>query len=139
MENPFQHHPELVILHKYQSLLKQSFKHSSVHMPSLNLAHTLSFKPRFRMFIIDGYDRKSKRLLFLFFFFCLGFFSLPFMNHRTAEEGGGHFFYSSLPYHFHPLDRHLDINRAISAESSSLHIASSWTRTRNLWFPSASR
>ena len=32
-------------------------------------------------------------------------------------------------YHFHPLHRHLDISRAITAESSPLHIANSWTRT----------
>ena len=42
-------------------------------------------------------------------------------------------------YHFHPLHRHLDISQAITAESSPLHIASSRTRTGNLWFPSASR
>ena len=42
-------------------------------------------------------------------------------------------------YHFHPLHRHLDISRAITAESSPLRIASSQTRTGNLWFPSASR
>ena len=42
-------------------------------------------------------------------------------------------------YHFHSLDRHLDISRAITAKSSPLHIGSSWTRTRNLWFPSPSR
>ena len=42
-------------------------------------------------------------------------------------------------YHFHPLYRHLDISRAITAESSPLHIASNRTRTWNLWFPSASR
>ena len=30
-------------------------------------------------------------------------------------------------YHFHPLRRHLDISRVISAESSPLHIVSSWT------------
>ena len=41
-------------------------------------------------------------------------------------------------YHFHPLHRQLDISWAITAESSPLHIASSRTRTRNLWFPSAS-
>ena len=31
-------------------------------MPYLNLTPTLSFEPRFRMFIINGYDNKSKRL-----------------------------------------------------------------------------
>ena len=41
-------------------------------------------------------------------------------------------------YHFHPLHRHLDISWAITAESSPLHIATSQTRTENLWFPRAS-
>ena len=31
------------------------------------------------------------------FFFYLGFLSRTFTNHRTAGEGGGHFFNSSLP------------------------------------------
>ena len=30
-------------------------------------------------------------------FFCLGFLSRTFTNHRTVGEGGGHFFNSSLP------------------------------------------
>ena len=42
-------------------------------------------------------------------------------------------------YHFHLLHRHLDISRAITAESLPRHIASSPTRTGKLWFPSASR
>ena len=68
------------------------------------------------------------------FFFYLGCF---FHNHRTAGEGGG---ISLTPhYRFHPLHRHLDISQAITAESSPLHIASSWTPTGNLCFPSASR
>ena len=41
-------------------------------------------------------------------------------------------------YHFNPLQKHLYISRAITAESSPLHIASSRTRTGNLWFPSTS-
>ena len=41
-------------------------------------------------------------------------------------------------YHFHGLHKHLDISLAITAESLSLYIGSSRTRTRNLWFPSAS-
>ena len=35
-------------------------------------------------------------------------------------------------YHFHPLHRHLDISRTITAEILPLHIASSQTQTRNL-------
>ena len=41
-------------------------------------------------------------------------------------------------YHFHPLHRHLGISRAVPVGSSPLHIATSRTRTGNLWFPSAS-
>ena len=40
------------------------------------------------------------------------------MNHRTAGEGGGH---SLTPhYNFHPLHRHVDISRAITAGGSPL-------------------
>ena len=42
-------------------------------------------------------------------------------------------------YHLHPLHKHIDISRAIITESLPLQIASSWTRTRKHWFPSASR
>ena len=35
--------------------------------------------------------------LFVCFFFYLGFLSQPFTTHRTAGEGGGDFFNSSLP------------------------------------------
>ena len=70
------------------------------------------------------------------FFFYLGFLLQPFTNHRTAGEGGGHFLNSSLRLHL--LHRHLDISWVITAESSPLHIGSSWTRIGNLWFPSAS-
>ena len=55
------------------------------------------------------------------------------------QQGKGEAIHLAPPYHFHPLHRHLDISLAIAAESSPLHVASSWTRTRNLWFPSASR
>ena len=83
----------------------------------------------------------NKRLifphLFFFFFLCLGFLSRTFTNHKTAGEGAG---ISLTPhYHCHPLHRHLDISRAITAESSPLHIASSRNWTGNLWFPSESR
>ena len=62
-------------------------------------------------------------LKLFFFFFYLGFLPRTFMNHRTAGEGVG---ISLTPhYYFHPLHRHLDNSWAITAESSSLHIASS--------------
>ena len=72
-----------------------------------------------------------------FFFFYLGFLSRTFMIHRIAGEGEA---ISLTPlYHLHLLHRHLDISPAITAESSPLHIASSWTRTENFCFPSAGR
>ena len=42
---------------------------------------------------------KTEVFLFCFvlFLFYLGFLSRTFTNHRTAGEGGGHFFSSSLP------------------------------------------
>ena len=50
------------------------------------------------------------------------------------------FFYEHLRnYHLHPLHRHLDISRAITAETLPLHIASSWTWNGNLWLLSANR
>ena len=70
-------------------------------------------------------------------FFYLCFLSQRFTNHRTAREGGGHFFNSSLPLP-PALHRNLDISRTITADSSPLHIVSSRTRPGNLWFPSAS-
>ena len=45
----------------------------------------------------------------------------------------------TLHYHFHLLYRHLDVSQAIAAESSPLHIVSSRTWSRNLWFPKGSK
>ena len=71
------------------------------------------------------------------------FFSIWVFFHEyspfTGQQGKGEGIYLTLLYHFHLLHRHLDISRAISAESSPLHIASSRDRTGNFWFPSASR
>ena len=57
----------------------------------------------------------------------------------TGQQGKGEAISLTPLYHLHPLHRHLDISRAIAAGSSPLHIASSQTQTRNLWFQSASR
>ena len=55
------------------------------------------------------------------FFFYLGSLSRTLMNRKTAGEGGGHFFNSSVP--LPPvLHGHLDISWAINAENSPLHI-----------------
>ena len=71
------------------------------------------------------------------------FFSIWVFFHEhsrfTGQQGKGEGIYLTPLYHFHPLHRHLAISRAITAESSPLHIAGSRTRTGNLWFPSASR
>ena len=71
------------------------------------------------------------------------FFSIWVFSHDhsriTGLQGKGEGISLTPHYHFHPLHRHLDISRAITAESSPLHIASSRTRTGKLWFPSASR
>ena len=56
----------------------------------------------------------------------------------TGLKGKGEGISLTPHYHFHPLHRHLGISRAVAAESSPLHIASSRTRTGNLRFPSAS-
>ena len=61
------------------------------------------------------------------FFFFLGFLSPTFTIHRTAGEEGEGIYLTPL-YHFHPIHRHIDISRAITAESSTLHIAGSRTR-----------
>ena len=71
------------------------------------------------------------------------FFSMWVFFHEHSRiaglQGKGEGISLTPHYHFHPLHRHLDISRAITAESSPLHIAGSRTRTGNLWFPSASR
>ena len=74
---------------------------------------------------------------FFFFFSILVFFHEH--SRFTGQQGKGEGIYLTPLYHFHPLHGHLDISRAITAESSPLHIAGSRTRTGNLWFPSASR
>ena len=71
------------------------------------------------------------------------FFSIWVFFHEHSQITGLHGKGEGIPltpyYHFHPLHRHLDISRAITAQSSPLHIASSRTRTGNLWFPITSR
>ena len=71
------------------------------------------------------------------FFFSIRVF---FYEHSwfTGQQGKGKAIFLSTPYQFHPLHKHLDISRVITSESSPLHIASSRTRTGNLWFTSAS-
>ena len=63
------------IQQRYQSLLGQTFKRNSGHIPFLNLISKLYFEPRFRMFIINGYYTKTKRVKSLDSLFYLEFIS----------------------------------------------------------------
>ena len=70
------------------------------------------------------------------------FFTWVFFHEHsrfTGQHGKGEDIYLTSLYHFRPLHGHLDISRAIAARGSRLHIATSRTRTGNLWFPRASR
>ena len=60
------------------------------------LKQNIKAKINKRAYIFNKKRTKEQRSLF-FFFFYLGFLSRTFTNHRTAREGGGHFFNSSLP------------------------------------------
>ena len=86
---------------------------------------------------LDFCDPSSNHGEHIHFFFSIWVF---FHAHSrfTGQQGKGEAIYLTPHYHFHLLHRHLDISRAITAESSLLHIASSRTRTGNLWFPSTS-
>ena len=77
LDSHFENLPDSVILQKYQSLEKQSFKHNLRHMPYLNITPKFYFAPRFRLFIINGYytKRNSRALvlgLLVTFTFTLG-------------------------------------------------------------------
>ena len=65
------------------------------------------------------------------FFFYLGFFFTNIDDTQDSGEGGEYLLNSFLTFHI--LHRYLDINWAIAAESSSLYIASSRTRTFGFW------
>ena len=85
-----------------------------------------------------GRDAKSRQhVLFIYLFICFYYFFFSilvfFYNHSriTGLQGNGEGISLTPHYHFHSLYRHLVISRAITAESSPLHIGSSR-------FPSAS-
>ena len=78
----------------------------------------------------------NKLFGYLLDFFYLGFFLSRTFRIRAIPREAISF---SPLYHFYPLYRHLDISRVITAERPPLLIASSRTRSRNLWFLSASR
>ena len=68
----------------------------------------------------------------VFFFFSIWVFFHEHSRITGLHAGEGEGISLSPLYHFHPLYGHLDISWAITAESSPLHIASSWSRTGNL-------
>ena len=74
-------------------------------------------------------------------FFGNAFFSRWVFFHEhlrfTGQQGKRDAISLTPLYHFHPFHRHFH-SRAITEENSTLQIASSQTRTGNLWFPSAS-
>ena len=70
--------------------------------------------------------------IFFFSFFCF-FIWNSFHEHSrfTGQQGKGDAISLTPLCNFYLLHRNLDISRAITAESSPLHIAGSRTRTRN--------
>ena len=62
----------------------------------------------------------------MFFSICVFFYK---HSQITDLQGKGEDISVAPHYHFHPLHRYLSISRAITAESLTLHIASSRTRT----------
>ena len=80
----------------------------------------------------ENLDLKKKKKFFVWVFF-------HEHSRITGLQGKGESISLTSPYHFHPLQRQLDICRTITVESSTLLVASNRTRTRNLWLPSASR
>ena len=89
-------------------------------------------------YIQSQLDKVDVVLLFLYIFFSNWVF---FHKHSlfTGQQGKGEDIFLTPLCHFHPLHRHLNIRRAITAESSPQYIASSRTRTGYFWFLSASR
>ena len=75
---------------------------------------------------------------FVFFFFSIWVF---FYEHSriTGLQGKGEGISLTPHNRLHLLHRHLAISRAITAESSPLHITSSLIRTGSLLIPSANR
>ena len=76
----------------------------------------------------------SQKYVIAFFFIWIFF-----LERFTGQQRKGGAIYSTPLHYFHPLHRNLDNSRKITAESSPLHLASSRTRTRNLWLLSVSR
>ena len=118
-----------LIWRNYHSLGKRQFRQNSIYMMKFITPswHSTSGK-------VGSHSRKMT-----FFHFFSIWVLFPEHSRITGLQGKRKGIPWTPHYHFHPLYRNLDISRAITAESSPLHIASSRTRTGNHWFPSASR
>ena len=89
--------------------------------------------------VLERVGVQLKQVWFFKNFFPLNiFFSIWVLFHEhsriTGLQGKGEGIPLTPHYHFHPLHRHLDISRAITAESSPLLIASSRTRIGTFGF-----
>ena len=127
----------------YLWLIGSALKHCKVpNIMTMTVGIKFHFKPIiliFRTKVGQKWYFKSKtKKKFFFFLFSIWVF-VHEHSRFTGQQGKEEGIYLTPLYHFHPLHRHLDISRAIAAESSPLRIAGSRTRTGNLWFPSASR
>ena len=71
------------------------------------------------------------------FFFLSGFSFTNIQDPQDSRRRGWLSVICPL-LHIYPLRRHINISRVTTAESSPLHVASSRTRTWNLWLPSTS-
>ena len=97
------------------------------------------FRRKFHQRCLASPRYASECHAFIFFFFLSIWVFFHDHSRITGLQGKGEGISLTPHYHFHPLHRRLHISRAVIAESSPLHIASSRTRTGNLWFPRASR
>ena len=90
---------------------------------------------------LPSWDTRDFTIIIIIIIIILFLFCFFFHEHSqiTGLQGKGEVIFLIPDYHFHHLQRHLDIIRVITAESSPLHIASSRTWTGSFWFPSASR
>ena len=80
----------------------------------------------------------SRQIFWCFFSVWVFFHEDSRITGEGEGQGKGKGIFLTPHYHFRPLHGHLDISRAITAESSPVHIASSRALTGNLCFPSAS-
>ena len=88
---------------------------------------------------LNAHTWGSQTMRALFFLSGFSYTTIHKSQDCRGRGGGGEGGISLTPhYHFYTLYRHLHISQAITAESSPLHIASSWTRSKNLWLLSTS-